>query len=760
MISTGETTTVNIQKTFKAVSGITFIGDATTVVVSDGGSSVLYKLNVQTGAVSHLSGIERVCSTSNVGYVFCNPDARFADGTGSQAIFYSPSGLAYEAGTGSVLVCDEENHVLRRVNLTDGSTSTVAGNTASGYAEGTKDTAAFRRPSSVVITPDGTSAVVADTYNNCIRLVNLKTGQTSLLVGTELSDVERLALVTSSSGSGTTLPPGSFPSGSGATDPSSGSGVPSGSGTGGTGGSTFPSGSGATDPSGGSGVPSGSGTGGTGGSTFPSGSGATDPSGGSGVPSGSGTGGTGGSTFPSGSGATDPSGGSGVPSGSGTFPSGSGGFGQSGGTGSTTDPTDACAGRPDSDGFRFPGFVTMPTGGEFFSEPYTFSPTTLALPTGLALSADGKVLYTADRLNNRVRSYHMETQELKTIAGPGFQDAAPGTDGVGTAATFSQPTSIALGSEGWMFIVDSVSHRVRMLPSVPGTAYDTSLGFFHCPACPAGTVSKAAGSSQCEPCPESTYSQAGSETCSFCPDGSSTNRQIGNTNISACVCDMSLYRGTDSTGKVLCLKCPVGARCRDGTCALRNPHHTCVEDNVIRRISGTWILRDGEKRLIECPAGSLVVNASSDGQNCLQCLPGTFSFSSTDNCGKDSCVERECNQCPAGARCAGGSKFEPLIQGSVWEKVLEGNTIRMRLQACPPGHVLVRSPARPEADECVKCLPNTYMVQQASYVTGKGVSSSAALLQNGLELCLTCPAGSICDGQDEVISSNIQFTRD
>jgi hypothetical protein len=161
----------------------------------------------------------------------------------------------------------------------------------------------------------------------------------------------------------------------------------------------------------------------------------------------------------------------------------------------------------------------------------------------------------------------------------------------------------------------------------------------------------------------------------------------------------------------------------------------------------------GESRLVQCPPGRLVVNSSLDTQTCLVCSAGTYSFNSTDNCGPGSCLERQCNECPVGARCSGGNKFQVLVIGSKWQPLDDGNSTKMRVFVCPSGHVLVRNPGRPANDECSVCLPNTYRLEQASYITGVGVTETQAVqgAPGRLDLCLTCPPGSVCSGRDEVI---------
>jgi hypothetical protein len=377
------------------------------------------------------------------------------------------------------------------------------------------------------------------------------------------------------------------------------------------------------------------------------------------------------------------------------------------------------------------------------------SKVSFALPAGVALSNDGKFIYIADSMNNRIRTMSVETGETKTISGPGLQDSPPGTDGVGTAASFSQPLSVAV-SKDWLVIADTLSHRLRMLSLLKGCDYTAGKGFSYCPPCPAGTASKTGGA-LCEVCPENTYSGIGASSCTPCPDGSNSQQKVGGTSGAVCVCDDSYYGGLDSSGKFACLKCPLGARCSDGTCAFQNTQLRCGKGSTAQRIQGTWVMRSGQMSLLDCPQGFLVVNASADTQTCLACTASTYSLQPTDNCGKDSCVDRECQKCPIGASCKGKNHFEPLVAGSEWKRTVDGATVKMRLKSCPSGYVLVRNQNRPENDECVKCPPNTYMAEPASFDSGKGVSSTAAILQDGLNLCLPCPAGSTCNGEDEVI---------
>ena len=78
-------------------------------------------------------------------------------------------------------------------------------------------------------------------------------------------------------------------------------------------------------------------------------------------------------------------------------------------------------------------------------------------PTGLAVS--GTTLYVADSGNNRIRSIDLANtnKTVSTIAGSGTQGHA---DGVGTAAQFNGPIGIAV-SGGTLYVADLNNHRIR-----------------------------------------------------------------------------------------------------------------------------------------------------------------------------------------------------------------------------------------------------------------------------------------------------------
>ena len=136
---------------FNHPSGLAIYG--TSLYVSDYSNHAIRVVNTGTGAVTTLAG----------GIVGTN------DGTGTNARFYSPSGLAI-SGT-SLYVADLSNHAIRVVNTGTGAVTTIAGLKGTpGTDDGTGTNARFNAPVGLVISD--TSMYVADLNNNAIRLIN------------------------------------------------------------------------------------------------------------------------------------------------------------------------------------------------------------------------------------------------------------------------------------------------------------------------------------------------------------------------------------------------------------------------------------------------------------------------------------------------------------------------------------------------------------------------------------------------------------
>jgi arabinan endo-1,5-alpha-L-arabinosidase len=104
-----------------------------------------------------------------------------ADGTGSAASFNGPSGIAADTA-GNLYVADTLNHTIRRVTPV-GAVSVLAGTAgASGSADGTGSAARFHGPQGLAIDGAG-NLYVADTNNDTIRKIILSNGVVSTVAG-------------------------------------------------------------------------------------------------------------------------------------------------------------------------------------------------------------------------------------------------------------------------------------------------------------------------------------------------------------------------------------------------------------------------------------------------------------------------------------------------------------------------------------------------------------------------------------------------
>lgn len=130
--------------------------------------------------------------TGDVTFVIGNSidNYTFEVGTGLDARFSTPSGIAVNAAGDTLYVTDRWNNRVRGIAIAAQSSFLVAGggnyNTTgpgNGYAEGARDAARFDNPTGIAISPDDVWLYVADTANNRIRKVRIADGQTFLVAG-------------------------------------------------------------------------------------------------------------------------------------------------------------------------------------------------------------------------------------------------------------------------------------------------------------------------------------------------------------------------------------------------------------------------------------------------------------------------------------------------------------------------------------------------------------------------------------------------
>jgi hypothetical protein len=110
----------------------------------------------------------------------------FTNGVGTAAPFNNPDSVAVDGSSGIALVVDTENHAIRRIVIATGETSTLAGSGTAGNQNGIGAAVQFRNPAAIAVKSG--IALVADDLNHAIRKIVVSTGQTTTLVGTSASD--------------------------------------------------------------------------------------------------------------------------------------------------------------------------------------------------------------------------------------------------------------------------------------------------------------------------------------------------------------------------------------------------------------------------------------------------------------------------------------------------------------------------------------------------------------------------------------------
>jgi hypothetical protein len=143
------------------------VANGAFLYVADSDNHAIRKIEKATGLVTTFAGKKGLRGS--------------ADLTGVAAQFNNPQGICATAL--ALFVADTANHTIRRVLLRNGQVTTVAGLAGSkGSDDGTGAAARFNNP--VGITTDGTNLFVLDVSNNTLRKIVISTGEVTTLAGT------------------------------------------------------------------------------------------------------------------------------------------------------------------------------------------------------------------------------------------------------------------------------------------------------------------------------------------------------------------------------------------------------------------------------------------------------------------------------------------------------------------------------------------------------------------------------------------------
>ena len=154
---------VGTLATFWAPDGIST--DGLNLYVADVNNHKIRKIVIASGQVSTLAGSGVPGSADNA--------------TGTLATFNFPRGITTDGR--NLYVADTSNNMIRQVVISSGAVSTVAGNTTPGAVDLIGTSASFSAPHG--ITTDGTNLYVAYYGNNKIRKILISSGAVTTLAG-------------------------------------------------------------------------------------------------------------------------------------------------------------------------------------------------------------------------------------------------------------------------------------------------------------------------------------------------------------------------------------------------------------------------------------------------------------------------------------------------------------------------------------------------------------------------------------------------
>jgi len=140
------------------------------IYVADGGNQLIRKIT-PAGAVSTLAGQSGTAGDDN--------------DIGAAAQFRFPAGIAVDSRDGNIYVADRNNHLIRKIIISTGAVSTLAGQSGTaGDDNGIGAAAQFRLPSGIAVgSRDGNIEIyVADQVNHRIRKIT-PAGEVSDLAG-------------------------------------------------------------------------------------------------------------------------------------------------------------------------------------------------------------------------------------------------------------------------------------------------------------------------------------------------------------------------------------------------------------------------------------------------------------------------------------------------------------------------------------------------------------------------------------------------
>jgi len=168
----GQTDAIGSAARFQYPTSLTIDSTATNLYVADSSNTDIRQVRISDGNVTTIAGTPTIHGSR--------------DGTGSvgsgAAQFNYPFAIAAD-GLGNLYVTDTYNHTIRKIVISSGAVTTIAGTVGvAGSSDGIGSAAKFNYPMSIATDNTG-NIYVADSGNSTIRKIVASTGQVSTLAG-------------------------------------------------------------------------------------------------------------------------------------------------------------------------------------------------------------------------------------------------------------------------------------------------------------------------------------------------------------------------------------------------------------------------------------------------------------------------------------------------------------------------------------------------------------------------------------------------
>lgn len=176
-ISTGEadrTWELLFKETLRNCSGLAISSDDKYLYFSEILDCQIKVIDLTTNIVSVIAGTKL--------------SAGFLNGTGLNAKFNAPTGIALDNTNKILYVVDTNNHSIRRINLLTNAVTTLVGNGSVGWTDAAGTNARFNGPTNITFNSNSPNyLIVSDTGNNAIRQITISNLNVQTLGGTGIA---------------------------------------------------------------------------------------------------------------------------------------------------------------------------------------------------------------------------------------------------------------------------------------------------------------------------------------------------------------------------------------------------------------------------------------------------------------------------------------------------------------------------------------------------------------------------------------------